>query len=126
MTLDAASSDLSLLEPDFFRRNVIEVARALIGVRMTVGGVGGVIVEVEAYDRADPASHAFRGPNATNAAMFGPPGRAYVYRSYGIHWCLNLVCGTAPGAAALIRCKGPVASSQTRRRGCCKAVASPI
>jgi DNA-3-methyladenine glycosylase len=104
----------------FFDRSVHEVAPELIGATLLVDGVGGTIVEVEAYHHEDPAAHGFGGRTARNASMFGPPGHAYVYRSYGIHWCLNFVCeGVGVANAVLIRALEPttgIPAMQKRRK----------
>lgn len=105
------------LKPAFFARSVHDVAPELIGATLLVDGVGGTIVEVEAYHHTDPAAHSFGGKTERNAVMFGPPGHAYVYRSYGIHWCLNFICepeGSASGI--LIRALEPTAGLATMRR----------
>jgi DNA-3-methyladenine glycosylase len=106
-----------LLRKAFFDRSVHEVAPDLIGSTFLVDGVGGIIVEVEAYHHTDPAAHSYRGPTARNAIMFGPPGFAYVYRSYGIHWCVNFVCERAGSASAvLIRALEPTHGIPLMRR----------
>ena len=109
-----------LLRRLFFDRSVHEVAPDLIGATFLFNGVGGVIVEVEAYHHTDPAAHSYGGETARNAVMFGPPGYAYVYRSYGIHWCMNFVCESQGSASAvLIRALTPTQGlpAMRRRRG---------
>jgi DNA-3-methyladenine glycosylase len=104
------------MNPAFFARSVHQVAPELVGAQLYVDGVGGAIVEVEAYDHEDPAAHGYRGRTERNASMFGPPGRAYVYRSYGVHWCLNFVCGPEGEASAvLVRALEPLAGLDTMR-----------
>ena len=109
-----------LLRKSFFNRSVHEVAPELIGATLLFRGAGGIIVEVEAYHHTDPAAHSYGGRTPRNAVMFGPPGYAYVYRSYGIHWCVNFVCEeTGSASAVLIRALEPTRGlpAMRRRRG---------
>lgn len=107
------------MPPSFYDQPILDLARALIGCTLLVDDVGGVIVETEAYQAGDPASHSFAGPTPRAATMVGPPGRVYVYRSYGLHWCMNVVGGRERAAAVLLRALEPTAGldAMAARRG---------
>ncbi len=110
----------TLLTRQFFARSVHKVAPDLIGATLLVNGIGGIIVEVEAYHHTEPAAHSYRGPTPRNMVMFGPPGFLYVYKSYGIHWCMNFVCEKEGSASAvLVRAIEPTLgiAAMKRRRG---------